>query len=86
MKLNKNFVKHSIDGMTLVVPVSGAEFHGVVQGNKTVGVILDCLSEDTTEEEIVNVLRERFDGDITKIKEDVSGVILRLKEIGAIDE
>lgn len=86
MKLNPGFVKHTIDGMTLVVPVAGAKFHGLVQGNNTVGVILDCLQNDVTQADIVNTLCERFNGDRALIEADVADVVSRLKEIGAIDE
>ena len=86
MKLNPNFIKHTMDDLTLIVPVVGADFHGLVQGNKTVGVILECLEKDMTEEKIVDVLCERFDGERAQIKEDVSDVISRLREIGAVSE
>lgn len=86
MKLNSNFIKHTMDGMALVVPTSGASFHGLVQGNKTVGVILDCLEKDSSEEEIINTLCSRFDGDRSVIEQDVANVIGKLKSIGAIDD
>lgn len=86
MKLNSNFIKHTMDGMALVVPTFGASFHGLVQGNKTVGVILDCLEKDSSEEEIINTLCSRFDGDRSVIEQDVANVIGKLKSIGAIDD
>ena len=86
MKLNTNFVKHTIDGQTVVVPTADAQFHGLVQGNKSVEVIMDCLEDDTTEDEIVEVLYNRFDGDKEQMKADVHDVVTRLKEIGAIDD
>lgn len=86
MKLNKNFIRHSMDGQALVVPTAQADFHGLVQGNKSVGVILECLENDTTEEKIVDVMCERFDGDRDVIAADVADVIRQLKSIGAIDE
>ncbi len=86
MKLNKEFIKHTMDGQTVLVPTAQAPFHGLIQGNRTVGVILDCLLSDTTEEEIVRALSERFDGDEAVIREDVSDTLRQLMEIGAIDE
>lgn len=54
MKLNKNFVSHNSGGVTVLIPVgSSADFSGVVKGNKTLGAILDCLKEETTEELII---------------------------------
>ena len=86
MKLNKQFVKHEMDGMTLVVPVAGSDFHGLIHGNKTVGVMLECLEHDTTEKEIADALCERFDGNRATIEADVARIVAQLKELGAIDD
>lgn len=86
MRLNKHFVPHELDGQAVIVPVGDADFHGLVQGNKTLAAIAECLASDTTEEEIVNTLCERFDGDREEIKADVNEAIRRLRQIGAIDE
>ena len=58
MKLKDEFIVHSVGDETLLVPTAGASFHGLVQGNKTVDVILNCLLKDTTEEEILSVMKE----------------------------
>lgn len=87
MKLNPNFIKCQIDDDTItVVPVADAKFKGFVQGNTTVGDIIDLLTEDTTEEKIVDFLCEKYSGDRAIIAEDVADVVTRLKKIGAIDE
>lgn len=86
MKLNYHFLTHELNGETLIVPTAGADFHGLIQGNKTLGAIADCLKQDTTEEEIVDTLCARFDGDREVIKADVAEAVKKLKEIGAIDE
>ena len=86
MKLNKNFLTHSIAGQTVLIPVAEAEFHGLVQGNKSVDVIFQCLQKDTTEEEIVEEMCKRYDGDRAVIRADVADTIKKLKSIGAIDE
>ena len=86
MKLNQHFLIHEIDGQTLIVPTAGADFHGLIQGNKTLSAITECLMQDTTEEEIVDSLCARFDGDRKDIKADVAEAVRKLKEIGAIDE
>lgn len=86
MKLNKNFIRHTMDGQAIVVPTGDADFHGLVQGNKTVGAILECLENDTTEEKIVETMCARFNGDRRIIEEDVADVIAQLRRIGAVDE
>ena len=86
MKMNHHFLTHELSGETLIVPTAGADFHGLIQGNKTLAVIADCLKQDTTEEEIVDTLCARFDGDREVIKADVAEAVKKLKEIGAIDD
>ncbi len=86
MKLNQHFIHHQIDSQTVIVPTAGADFHGLIQGNKTLAAIAECLQNDTTEEEIVDTLCKRFNGDREVIEADVHEAIRQLKEIGAIDE
>lgn len=86
MKLNDNFLVYKINEETLLVPTASAPFHGLGQGNETVGTILNCLKNNTTEEEIVNALEAKFDGNREEMTADVRSVIEKLKSIGAIDE
>lgn len=86
MKLNENFVIHQISGETMLIPTAAASFHGLGEGNETVGVILTCLTEDTTEEAIVDVLAAEYTGSRREMREDVRSVIAKLRAIGAIDE
>ena len=86
MKLNDNFVIHTISDETMLIPTAAAPFHGLGEGNETVGAILNCLTNDTTEEEIVNVLDAEFAGSREDMAEDVRSVIEKLRSIGAIDE
>ena len=84
MKLNSDFILHKMDGETVLVPTADAPFRGLIQGNQSVGVILECLKEDVTREEIIEELCRRFQGDRALIEEDVTDVISRLDAIGAI--
>ena len=86
MKLKNEFIVHNIADETLLVPTAEASFHGLVQGNKTVDTILSCLKEDTTEEKILDSLKEKYDGDEEDMRADIADVIKRLRAIGAIDE
>ena len=70
----------------MLIPTAEAAFHGLGEGNKTVGVILNCLKKDTTEEKIVDALAAEFDGSREEMAEDVRSVIAKLRKIGAIDE
>ena len=86
MKLNDNYVIHTIGSETMLIPTADASFHGLGEGNETVGVILRCLTEETDEEKIVDALAEAFDGSRAEMEQDVRSVIDKLRAIGAIDE
>ena len=86
MKLNQHFLAHDVAGQTVIVPTAGADFHGLIQGNKTLLAIAECLQDDTTEDEIVDALCVRFNGDREDIADDVHEAIRRLRKIGAIDD
>lgn len=86
MKLNKNFLVHKTGKETVIVPTANAGFSGVVQGNKTLGVILDLLKENTTQQKIIDTMTEQYDAPRETIEKDVADVIGRLKQIGAINE
>ena len=86
MKLNENFVIHSTQQETLLVPTAKAPFHGLVQANSTVAFILNCLREETTEEGIVEAMRREFRGDIAVMHKDAADVLAQLRQIGAVDE
>ena len=86
MKLSSSFIHHQLDSETVIIPTADADFHGLVQGNKTLSAIAECLMTDTTEQEIVDTLCARFDGDRNDIKADVAKAIKAFREIGAIEE
>lgn len=85
MRLNKDFITHDTGTESLLVPLGGAAFSGMVRGNKTLGAILELLKEDTTEEKIAAAMAERFDAPEETIKKDVHKALEELKKIGAID-
>ena len=86
MKLKKEFIAHDTGSESLLVPAGGAGFSGLVKGNKTLGVILDLLKEDTTETEIIAAMSARFDAPEAVITGDVKKALAELRRIGALDE
>ncbi len=86
MKLNKNFIVHTEENETLLVPTAEAEFSGIVRGNRTLGAILELLQNDVTEEEVIFALSDRFDADDGVIENDVRTTLEKLRSIGAVDE
>lgn len=86
MRLNNEFLLYNTKNNGYLVPVGSSEFSGLVKGNRTVGVILDYLQVDTTEDEIVRKMLERFDATEELIRRDVKDTVAKLRSIGAIDE
>ena len=86
MKRNKDFILHTTDGETVLVPVGNAEFSGVVRGNRTLGAVLELLRDETTEEEIVGAMKRRYDAPEEILARDVKKALGELRKIGAIDE
>ena len=86
MRLNNNFLVHHTKNKNYLVSTGNSEFSGMAKGNRTVGVILDYLKADTTEDEIVRKMLERFDASEELIRRDVKDTVAKLRSIGAIDE
>ncbi len=86
MKLNRNYLAHNMGEETILVPSGTADFSGVVHGNATLGVILELLKTETTEQEIIEKMCERFPSARDRIAEDVGKAISGLRRIGALDE
>ena len=86
MKLRKEFIVHNTGSESLLVPAGGAGFSGLVRGNKTLGAILDLLKEETTEEEIISAMCQRYDAPRERIAPDVKHALSELRGIGALDE
>lgn len=86
MKLKKEFIPHETGSESLLIPTGGAGFSGLVKGNKTLGVILGLLTEDTTEEKIIAAMKERFDAPEEVIAADLQKALSALCKIGALDE
>ena len=85
MKLKKDFIVHETKNETMLVATGSANFSGLVKGNKMLGEILSLIKNDTTEAEVVNKMREKYDAPQGKIETDVHKVITELKKIGAIE-
>ena len=86
MKLNKEFLIHNTGSESILVPTGNAGFSGVVRGNKTLGVVLELLKDDTTEAELVAALKVRFDAPEGAVERDVQKALAELRRIGALDD
>ena len=86
MKINEKYIVHNTNQEGLLIPTGGAEFSGIVRGNKTLGAVLELLQTETTEKDVIERLCERFEAPEMVIAADVRKVLKELRDIGAIDE
>lgn len=87
MKLKSTFVSHDSNGEQILIDVSGKSFSGLVRSNATAAFIVDCLSSDTTKEEITKKMLEKFEGATEQdVNSDIDMVLEKLRSIGALDE
>lgn len=85
MKLKSNFVTHNTDGETLMISAGGS-FNGMVRTNSTAGMIVEMLSTETTRDEIIAAMLEKYDVTEEVLARDVDRILTELRGIGAIDE
>lgn len=86
MKLSNDFIFHNDGEEKILVSTGMTEFSGLVRGNSTAGFILSCLDQETTEDEIVEKMREKWDVSDETARNDVRRIVQQLKTIGAIEE
>ena len=86
MKLKKEFLLHNTNNESILVPTGNAEFSGVVRGNTTLGAVLELLTSEITEGELIAKMDSRYDAPAETIEKDVKKVLQELRKIGALDE
>ena len=88
MKLRDGFITYSTDEEQIMVAAGSAAefFHGMVRSNRTAAFIIDCLSQETTKEEIVEKMFKKYDASREQIASGVDSVLDSLRKIGALDE
>ena len=60
MKLKDTYITHDSDGEQILLDTSSS-FAGLIRNNKTAAFIVECLKEDTTQENIVETMLEKYD-------------------------
>ena len=86
MKLKDNFVTRDMGGTQVMVAVGGSAFSGIVRSNKTAGFIVDLLKTDTTKDQILSAVLDKYDVDPQTAEKDIEKVLEKLRGIGALDE
>lgn len=85
MKLNSTFITHNSGNEQLMIS-AGGNFNGMVRSNSTAAEIIDLLKNETTKEQIIEALLEKYEVEREVVEADVEKVISALRGIGAIDD
>ncbi len=88
MKLKYKFITKNVAG-SLVALTPGMEkerFNGMIKLNEVGAFILDKLSVETTEEDIVTKLLEEYEVDRPTAEKSVSDFVSKLREGGLLEE
>lgn len=86
MKLKCGFITHETDGEQILIDTGVNNFSGLVRSNPTAAFIIDCLKEETTEAEILEKMKKKYDADAEVMAADIRKITDKLRGIGAIDE
>ena len=74
MKLKESFVTHKNKDDYMMIDASG-EFAGLIHSNATTAFIVDCLRTETTREEIIKKMLDKYDANETNVARDVDKII-----------
>jgi len=84
MRLKFTFETMELDDKIVALPVGEGvnEYHGVIKLNETAAFIFNLLRKNTTEEDIVDALVEKYDAPREIITRDVHQYINEFQEKG----
>lgn len=86
MKLKGKFETDVIDDDTIMVSMDNATLQGFLRANKTAAFIIRCLEHDTSKNEILTKVVEKYHISEDKANSGVSRIIEQLKAKNLIEE
>lgn len=88
MRLKKGFVIHNIGDEYMAVATGDLlqDFYGYVRNNETATDIFVMLQEETTEEQIVDAMYEKYDVEREALEQDVHEIIEKFRVAGFLVE
>ncbi len=86
MKLKDGFITHEMDGKQLLVGTGRTGFAGMVKSNQTAAFLVDLLKTETSREQLLAAMLEKYDVAEDMASRDLDKVLETLRSIGALDE
>ena len=80
MKLNGTFMIREIADEVLAIPIgeTALTLNEMIVLNSVSKVIWECLEKDTSEEEILLAVTEKFEVDVEEAREDIAEILAEL--------
>lgn len=88
MKIKEGFILKEIAGSFVVVPVGDdlVDFTLMITTNETGAFLWNCLSDDRSEQELVDMLKAEYEGaDDAQLAADVAEFVSLLKENNVVE-
>ena len=87
MKLKKGYIMKELAGRYVVLPVGGEPegFQGMIQMNVTGVFLWECLSEERTKQELIDLFLEKYDASREDAEADVNTFIENLSKAGILE-
>ena len=86
MKLKSSFITHDIDGKQVMIDIDRNGFSGMVRSNATAAYIVDQLKNETSRDEILDKMSERYEAPRDVMGRDLDDILAQLRKIGALEE
>lgn len=86
MKLLNIFESEEINNEKVMVSLDSEKFNGLIRANDTAGYIIDCLKNDTSENELIINMVKKYGITEERASLGVSNILKQLRELGLIIE
>ena len=88
MKIKSGFAKRKIADSNIVVPVGKAtnDFNGMITLNESGSFFWDCLTSDTSVDEVVKKVTSEYDIDETTARKDIENFVDMLRNNNLLEE
>ena len=88
MRVSKDFILRQIADEYMLVPIGQAatRFNGLISMNEIGHFIFTALTEDTTEEQVLDQIIAEYDVDRATAAQDLGDFLQQLRQLGALIE
>jgi hypothetical protein len=86
MKIKSIFANEKVNEETIYVSLDTNKYNGLLRANDTASFIIDSLSEDTTEEEIVSKTMTHYSISEELARRSVLYILSQLRQLNLLEE